>query len=401
MALAAAPGCGFSSSAAKPGVDGGPGGPGIDAPPGTGSDGGTGVDAPPSGTTPVCYGPTGWQVCLDAKPTGQIQLSGALPDPGIFDTDHSEQCLKTTPASWTATQPDACIVAGDTLGVASLSIVGNRPLVLVAETRINVTVLLDAASHRNSSPTARVGAGTAAAADCKPFPSNPGSGPPGAGGAGGSFMFPGGNGGTGDGTSVPGGQAATGFVGGPSKLRGGCAGQPGAGGKADDGGAGGGAVYLVSAGTIAISGTIDVSGAGGAGQDNLHGGGGGGSGGMIVLVAATITPSGAAALIASGGGGGGGSAQSGAMMKGQDGHEPNLGMPLVAAAGGMGGVLNFGEGGDGGAGYPADATTVPLLGGHSGDTGAGGGGGGGGGGYIQANHGLTGAAVSPPVSPPP
>jgi hypothetical protein len=397
MALAAAPGCGFSSSAAKPGVDGGPG---IDAPPGNGSDGGTGSDASPSGT-PVCYGPTGWQVCLDAKPTGQIQVIGSLPSPAIFDTDHNEQCLRTTPASWIATQPDACIVAGDTLTIGSLSVVGSRPLVLVAETRITVAVLLDAASHRNTSPTARVGAGTAAAADCKPFPSNPGSGPPGGGGAGGGFLFPGGTGGTGDGTSVPGGQPAAGFVGGPSTLRGGCAGQPGAGGKPDDSGAGGGAVYLVSAGTIAITGTIDVSGAGGAGEDNLHGGGGGGSGGMIVLYASVITPSGAAALIADGGGGGGGSAQSGVMMKGQDGHEPNLGMPLVPATGGHGGILNGGEGGDGGNGYPALSTTMPGITGAAGDSGAGGGGGGGGGGYIQANHALTGAAVSPPASPQP
>jgi hypothetical protein len=388
MAIVAAPGCGFGSNAAKSSPDGG-----VDAPGGPGDDAGPPPpDGPPTGNG-VCYGPSGWQVCLDARASGPVQLQGTL------DTDKSDAnnpCLKNQPSSWTASQPAACIIVGGSVTIGALRATGSRPLVIVADGRIDVGGLVDIASHRSPSG---VGAGTAAAAACKPFASNPANGPPGGGGAGGSFMFPGGNGGTGDGTSQAAGQAATGLVGGPSQLRGGCAGQPGGGGKSDDGGAGGGAIYLVSAGTIAISaaGIIDVSGAGGAGGDAQHGGGGGGSGGMIVLYAPSITTVATTILIADGGGGGGGSAQSGPMMKGKDGLEPVLAIPIAPALGGAGGVLLSFGGGDGGAGYPAPSTgtMAPLIVGLSGDQAGGGGGGGGGGGYIRSNLALAPAALSP------
>jgi hypothetical protein len=346
--------------------------------------------------TVFCYGPSGWQVCLDARPVGSVTLQGSL------DTDKSDAndpCLKNQPTSWIASQPAACIIVGGSVTLGALRVTGSRPLVVVADSRIDVGGLVDIASHRNPSAA---GAGAAAAGDCQSFVSAPGNGAAGgAGGAGGSFMFPGGNGGTGDGTNQPGGQAATGLVGAPSRLRGGCAGQPGAGGIPGDAGAGGGAVYLVSAGTIAISGTgiINASGAGGGGENAQHGGGGGGTGGMIALYAPSITTAAATILIANGGGGGGGSAQSGVMMKGQDGHEPTLAIPIVPALGGTGGVLVAADGGDGGNGYPALASTIPGLGGLAGDSGAGGGGGGGGGGHIRANQALGSAAVSPPAVP--
>lgn len=370
----------------KPGPDAG-----VDTPGGPGDDGGPPPDGPPAGNG-FCYGPSGWQVCLDVKASGQVPLMGAL------DTDKSDAtnpCLKNQPSSWIASQPPACIIVGASVTLGALRVTGSRPLVIVADGRIDVNGFVDIASHRSP---AGVGAGTAGA-DCKPFAGSPGGGPPGGGGAGGSFMFPGGNGGTGDGTNQAGGQAATGLVGGPAQLRGGCVGQVGGGGKPDDGGAGGGAVYLVSAGTIAISATgiIDVSGAGGGGEDALHGGGGGGSGGMIALFASSITTMDTAILIATGGGGGGGSAQSGPMIKGKDGHEPDLAMPVAAALGGAGGILISANGGDGGNGYPALATTMPGLGGLSGDSGAGGGGGGGGGGQIRSNQTLTTPLVSPPA----
>jgi hypothetical protein len=207
-----------------------------------------------------------------------------------------------------------------------------------------------------------------------------------------AFLQPGG---TGDGVSQSGGQAATGVVGAPMQLRGGCPGQPGGAGKPGDGGAGGGAVYLVSTGTLSITGDIDVSGAGGAGVDSLHGGGGGGSGGMIVLHGSSITTSSSSILIANGGGGGGGSAKAGGSMKGVDGHDPVLAVPIAPAPGGTGGIFNAGAGGDGGSGFPAFVSTSPGLTGQAGDAGAGGGGGGGGGGYIRSNQGLGAAAVSP------
>jgi hypothetical protein len=361
---------------------------GIDAPGGGGGGDGGPIDTPPSGNG-VCYGPSGWQVCLDAKAGGQVQIVGTL------DTGTSTRCLSTLPSSWTASQPAACIVVGDTITVGSVSVTGNRPLVLVAETRITVTSLLDAASHHAGA----VGAGAASSADCKPFGSVPGMGPPGGGGAGGGFMFPGGGGGRGNGVtsgSVPGGQAASGQVGAPTRLHGGCAGQPGGGGSASDGGAGGGAVYLVSAGAISISGKIDVSGAGGKGRDARIGGGGAGSGGVIVLFAPSISTMQSTLLIANGGGGGGGSSAldvSQDTSKGDDGLEPVS--PTAPASGGAGGQRDGFNGGDGGQGYPAASNTNPGLSGNTGDIGAGGGGGGGGGGYIRSNQALGAAAVSP------
>jgi hypothetical protein len=330
-------------------------------------------------------------VCLDAKATGVLPLMGAL------DTDKSDPndpCLINLPASWTATQPSACIIVGDTVTISSLNVTGSRPLVIVAQSAITVTTILDVASHRAQGV---VGAGTGSTGDCKPFGSSPGSGPPGGGGAGGTFMLPGGNGGTGNGLNQLGGQPAAGLVGAPTRLRGGCTGQPGGGGKTIDGGAGGGAVYLVSAGTISIQGNINVSGASGGGEDAQHGGGGGGSGGMIVLYASSITTTASTILIASGGGGGGGSAQSGPMMKGNNGQEPTPAIPIQPALGGAGGILIGGGGGDGGSGFPAASNSSPSLNGLAGDLGAGGGGGGGGGGYIRSNIALGAAVVSPAV----
>jgi hypothetical protein len=386
MAIAASPGCGSASNSGKPGPDAG-----VDTPGGPGGDAGPLPDGSPTGNG-FCYGPSGWQVCLDARASGQVQI------PATLDTHASQLCLGTLPASWTASQPDACIIVGDTIAVGSVSVTGNRPLVLVAQTGITVTGLLDAASHHAGA----VGPGSASSADCKPFPAAPGMGPPGGGGAGGGFMVPGGGGGAGNGAaggSVPGGQAASGQVGAPARLRGGCAGQPGGGGNATDGGAGGGAVYLVSSGAISMSGKIDVSGAGGKGRDAMHGGGGGGSGGMIVLFALSISTMPSTILIADGGGGGGGSSAidlSQSTVKGSDGLEPVLVTPIAPASGGVGGIGGMGfNGGDGGLGYPAASNTLPGLLGVTGDIGAGGGGGGGGGGYIRSNQMLGSAAVKP------
>lgn len=324
-------------------------------------------------------------MCLAAVPGGPVDLQGPL------DTGKSELCLKKQPASWADTQPAACIITGGTVTISSLNVTGPRPLVVVAHDQITVTALLDVASHR---ATAAVGAGSGPT-DCQPFGRNAADAPAGGGGAGGSFMFPGGDGGTGDGVNHQGGLAPSSDVGAPSRLRGGCPGQPGGGGKPNDGGAGGGAVYLVSAGTIAVSGTIDASGAGGVGGDAQDGGGGGGSGGMIVLYGAQVTTASTTLLIADGGGGGGGGANSGLNPRGSNGQDPMLATPIAAALGGPGGILIGFTGGDGGNGYATGSAATPGL---SGDTGAGGGGGGGGGGYIQSNRDLGAAALSPAAS---
>ncbi|HEX7836852.1 MAG TPA: hypothetical protein VF469_05280 [Kofleriaceae bacterium] len=145
---------------------------------GTGGDD-AGIDAPVSDTPPgaVCYGPSGWQVCLDAALAGAVALSGTL------DTDKSGLCLKSQPASWTAAlQPDACFIIGDTVTVMSVTVTGQRPLVIVARSQINITGLLDVASHRLN---LTIGAGSGPA-DCKPFRRNPANGQPNGGGGGGA-----------------------------------------------------------------------------------------------------------------------------------------------------------------------------------------------------------------------
>jgi hypothetical protein len=87
-----------------------------------------------------------WAERLAGMPGGGCQRQISLP--GAIDTDKSSLCLAAQPASWTATQPAACIIAGDTVTVGSAGVTGSRPLVLVAQTRITVSGLLDAASHR-------------------------------------------------------------------------------------------------------------------------------------------------------------------------------------------------------------------------------------------------------------
>src|SRR5262245_16651916 len=116
MAIAAAPGCGFGSNSGKPGPDAG-----VDSTVSPVDEGGMVPDGPPSGNG-FCYGPSGWQVCLDARASGQVQI------PAMLDTNSSTRCLGTLPTSWTAAQPDACIIVGDTITINSTSVTGNRPL---------------------------------------------------------------------------------------------------------------------------------------------------------------------------------------------------------------------------------------------------------------------------------
>ena len=122
--------------------------------------------------------------------------------------------------------------------------------------------------------------------------------PAGAGGAGGGGGY-GGAGGMGSGYLSHGDGGANYGNDLLSELYGGSG---GAGGRFDSpnsarggGGGGGGAVELIAAGTLTVSGTVDVSGGtGGYGQNYL--GGGGGSGGGIILAAPTLNVSGASIL---------------------------------------------------------------------------------------------------------
>jgi len=314
----------------------------------------------PIGGDGTCFGGAGLlEVCFDAPPTDDLDLSG------VIDTDNSPLCATNV----TSGGNGSCVVAGHSINIASISTVdgnGSRPLVLVATATISVDGTLDGASHRGGQSSSNRGPG-ADASGCQ-MSNNP---PSGGGGAGGSF---GGVGGAG-GDANPAGAAIAGDT-----LRGGCPGTDGGGGEGGRRGSGGGAVYLIAGDEIDVAGTINASGAGGGGgqENQSSGGGGAGSGGMIGADAPTIAIDGA--MFANGGGGGEGG------PNGSSGNDPVTGDPGIGGNGGSGG-----DGGDGGG---------ATLDGQAGQTGGSGGGGGGGGGagVIRLFGSRTGNGVVSPAA---
>lgn len=276
-----------------------------------------------------------------------------------IDTDTSPLC-----GGYTGSLDALCVIAADRLVVlGDVGVTGSRPLVLLAISSLDITGLVDAASHRGGQ------VGPASATPCPPGEVATGK----LGGPGGSF---GGRGGAGGGAVLAGATLA------PTTLRGGCRGADGSGGNQGRGGRGGGALYLVAGATLTITGTVNASGAGGTGALDTAGGGGGGSGGMIVLDAPAILVAGE--VFANGGGGGEGAGNSNA---GNPGADPTS--PLVAAAGGAGGA-GAGDGGDGAAAANLAGQAGMLSGSVEG------GGGGGGAGVIRVFPAQTLAgAVSP------
>lgn len=112
------------------------------------------------------------------------------------------------------------------------------------------------------------------------------------------------------------------------------------------GGGGGGALQLVANGDIAITGSINAGGCGGApGVAGPGGGGGGGAGGSLLFEAPTIV---ATAPIAANGGGGGGGGASGTqgVAGGLGGNVASGGMSLQGG-GGAGGALDMAAGSPG------------------------------------------------------
>jgi hypothetical protein len=238
--------------------------------------------------------------------------------------------------------------------------------VIIADQTMQIAGTLDAAAHRGHS----AGPG-ADLATCPPG-SNPGRE---GGGAGGSMGEGGGAGGTG-------GAGNTDLGGGLSPLpdvtafRAGCAGQNGGNSDATTGlgGGGGGAVYLIANTSIAVAGTVDISGGGGTGgrcatcdgTGYAFGGGGGGSGGMLVLESPEVDVTGH--VFSDGGGGGEGASQS---TNGQPGADAD---GLGPALGGNNDKIDFHGGGGGSGGHIGVA---PTVGDNAISAGAGGGGGGG------------------------
>lgn len=286
---------------------------------------------------------------------------------------------------------NVCLVSAQMLE-KSVRAIGVRPLVLWSSDDLLISGEIDVASHVAMQPGfSSVGAGGNSDA-CVSESAGPGkvSNTVGGGGAGGSF---GGLGGDGGGTATNAAEGTTTQQPAlPPALRGGCRGYPGGDSNVtprDNGGAGGGAVYLMADTSISISGRINASGAGGEAAQVRAGGGGGGSGGMIGLDAPAITITGN--LIALGGGGSSGGTSSG---DGDPGQEPNVvSAPFNA---GMAPITGCSGGATGGGGSLGDGEKAPN--GKAGLGSCGGGGGGGGDGQIRA-FGATPTINSPNIKP--
>lgn len=277
---------------------------------------------------------------------------------------------------------------------STLRVTGPVPFAIAARDTIMIGGMIDASAGGAGARSA-ASCGTSAGASAAAAPDGAG------GGGGGGFRGAGGKGGAGDvnGATKPGadGGASRALPEGPL---GGCPGGSGGDGSpssAGTRGAAGGAIYLVSAVAISITGVLHAGGGGGGGGQRENGsGGGGGSGGMILLEAPVVSVSGT--LAANGGGGGGGGTDDD--TTGAIGVPGEAGTPgradATAASGGRGGDPP--EGGDGGAGGAGASvtgkqpTSMPDNGG---------GGGGGGCGYVtiaSPSPAVTGV-TSPPVTP--
>jgi hypothetical protein len=344
----------------------------------------------------VCFGSGLVKVCLDSAPTAPVSYSGMT----SLDTSNVANCTRTFPNPG---GPELCVVAGTTVTVAgTLTVTGSRALVLIGATTLGVPGTLDVSSTLNTNPRRGAGANTGACQNASAADSDSGGA---GGGGGGSFATKGGNGGTGDlnDSGNPRGTARGGNAGNalpaPTFLRGGCRG--GDGGAADNqhnhgrGGDSGGAVYLIAATSISITGDVFASGAGGNTDPDAtgaeEGGGGGGTGGMIGIDAPVIAISGRVA--ANGGAGGGGGALNAGGAHGGDGSTINWN---ARASKGTRAMDPAGDGGDG-----APGTAVGQIDNLNGTSSDGGGGGGGGGlGVIWIDGTVTdGSKVSPAPTP--
>ena len=174
--------CGFSSSA---GVGNGSDGSGQD-PGGVLPPDGPGVP-PDTGPVRICLG-SFVRVCADV-PRGALHLMTTTID--TSDVSPTSRCL----ASYTTTpMVDACVIASQTIMIPTgntVSVTGNRRLIVLADETLTITGTLDAASHRSKGVMGP-------AADTGPCPTGvraPSTGTEGGGGWGGTCGQPGNNGG--------------------------------------------------------------------------------------------------------------------------------------------------------------------------------------------------------------
>jgi hypothetical protein len=363
--------------------------PGPDGGLAAGADGGGPVIIDPVKPDPGCepWQTRFFEACANLpEPSGPLVLDGS--GTYVLDTETGEL---TGPGQFFADLSVALIPAPDggeaalVVHAASISISakliaeGERPLILASRGPIALSGRISVAANDDDG-----GAGADPDLCDEEGEGNDGAGAPGlggGGGGGGAFAGAGGNGGSALGGI--GGSGGTGIGTEISFPRGGCPGGTGATqsllGYAGEGGDGGGAVHLVSATSIAVSGSLLAGGEGGDGglldpalvtQLNFAsgGGGGGGSGGFIGIEAPSITLAASARIAANGGAGGGRGGTGDGDGDGANGRDDG-----IAAVGGYGdpGVI----GGDG-------SSATVLAGKRGVDTELGGGGGGGGAGLI-------------------
>ncbi len=342
---------------------------------------------------PTIDGCTSFSRLLDTCAIGQYGSALAITGVVTYNTaTHEFSNGLTAPAAdvLIGGQPmTVLLVDGFTIdGISTLRVIGSRAFGIVSTAPVHIIGTIDA-SVGGAGARTKLQCAVGAGADGL---DNMAASSGGSGGGGGALRGSGGRGGKGDlnGAGLLGGVAGSPIVLGPA-IVGGCPGgkggaqvTSGAGGAA---GPGGGAVFVVSAASIDVTGVVNVGGGGGgAGKPMDGGGGGGGSGGTIVLESSTVAVTGT--LAANGGGGGVGAGNN----QGTDG-DPGAPQSTGANGGNPGGA-GGGPGGNGGAGSQ-------LAGSQAGDGTAGGGGGGGGVGFtslISASPTITGV-VSPAPTP--
>lgn len=253
-----------------------------------------------------------------------------------------------------------------------VTIVGVHSIVIIADVALSVDGIVNSQGNclLQTSPGGFPGGATSATG-------------PGPGGGAGPIGGTGGGGGAGyGGRGGQGGVNGIGGSGGPmsgdaavSMLVGGSGGGGGGGANAF-GGHGGGAIQLITNGTLTLTGGINAGGCGGRGPNSGGGGGGAGAGGTIVLEGKTVRIAGALAVNGGAGGGGG----NGASRGGDATLDRNFAMGGASTSGSSGGNGAVAGRPDG---DPAGSTNVD------------GGGGGGGLGRIRVNTQLGTAAIDP------
>lgn len=358
-------------------------------------------DADPScmPDTALGFTPTNIDACqLPPAKTGKTMLDQA----GALDTAALMEAYALV-LPQTGGGPDVLVLHFEDLQIGNLLLVGETPVVMVADT-ISITgdFQVRAENRTGDSPGADVECGSGLGTNGDSDSNSNGY----RGGSGGGYGGAGGDGGDAKGTTRVAGGTANGTDS-ISPLRGGCSG--GRGGRpalsffrdgASGGGAGGGAIQLVARTSITVSGTLSAPGHGGGTYytpscgTNQAGGSGGGSGGSIFLESPSISVTGNISALGGAGGegrdrGGGslcnlGRGNTRASAAGQSAF-PLTGQGSPDPA--VGGSTSNQDGGNGGDGSAKDASSPGLVGGDGrsigGGNDSGGGGGGGGTGRIR------------------